>query len=278
LARAAAVGFVALTASRARAEETPRAPEAAADAQAALDDVITELERELETPIEPKVKVPLQFNLDRGLGPHDRTQPFFKLEPVLPLRLFEGWVLVTRTILRFGYRPDTMAATGGNWGLGDLNPTFFVSPRYGDVLRWGVGPDLEVPTATGQSTGTGKWSLGPSLGIVLRPKPWVFGLVVSNIWSFAGDPDRSAVTRFSLQYLLHYNFGSRWVLTSSPTMIANWKAKAGQVWEIPVGGGVGKTFGLEGRALQVSLQAYAFPVTDGPTWQLRLQLTYLVPD
>jgi hypothetical protein len=274
---AAALALVAFAAFGAQGDEASEGNRAGA--RVLLDDIVNDLDRELETPIEPKVRLPLQANLERGVGPYDRTQTFFKLEPVLPVRLIDGWVLVSRTIVRFGYKATPASPTGGAWGLDDVNPTLFVSPKYGNVVRWGIGPDIELPTATAQGIGTGKLSVGPALAIVLRPKPWVFGLIVSNVWSVAGAADRAAVNRLSLQYLLNYNFSSGWVLTSSPTITANWNAKTDQVWQVPVGGGVGRNFRLGWCALQPSVQAYAFAATGSgaPRWQLRVQLTYLIP-
>jgi hypothetical protein len=241
---------------------------------------ITELAAEAENPIEPTLKLPVQENLEFGQGPHDRTESLLKLEPVAPIMLAPRWAVVIRTIIPFEYKPDTSAATGGTFGLGDVNPTFFLSPHYGDHLQWGVGPDLELPTAGPSSLGSGKLSLGPSVAVVFKPKHWVFGVIASNIWSIAGDSSKSAVNELSVQYFVHYNLWNGWTLSTSPTMTAEWNAKSGDVWTIPVGAGVGKLFRFTTGAVHFTVQAYDYVATpsDGATWELRLEITFLRAD
>ncbi len=238
----------------------------------------TEVAAEAENLIEPTVKVPVQENLDFGQGSHDRTESLLKLEPVIPVMLAPRWAIVIRTIIPFEYEPDTSAATGGTFGLGDINPTFFLSPHYSDQFQWGVGPDLELPTAGPSSLGSGKLSLGPSAAIVFKPKHWVFGVIASNIWSIAGDSNKSAVNELSVQYFVHYNVWNGWTLSTSPTMTAEWNAKPGDVWTIPAGGGVGKLFRSANRAVHLAVQAYDYVATPagGATWELRLQATFLL--
>ena len=103
------------------------------------------------------------------------------------------------------------AATGGSSGLGDVNPTFFLTPARTGTFLWGFGPDFVLPTATQTSLGAGKWSVGPALALVFRPKPFSIAVIVSNVWSFAGASGKPSVNEGSLQYLLHYGFGRRLV-------------------------------------------------------------------
>src|SRR5262249_40392122 len=54
-------------------------------------------------------------------------------------------------------RERNSARTGGANGLGDLNPSFFLSPAHPGKLIWGVGPTFLLPTATDPTLGQGKW-------------------------------------------------------------------------------------------------------------------------
>jgi hypothetical protein len=48
-----------------------------------------------------------------------------------------------------------------------------------------------------------------------------------------------------LQWFLNYNLPDGWYFTASPIVTANWKAdKGGDVWTVPLGGGLGKLFRL----------------------------------
>ena len=60
-----------------------------------------------------------------------------------------------------------------------------------------------------------------------------------------------------LQPFINYNLPDGWYIASSPILTANWKAdKAGDVWTVPLGGGVGKLFRLGGLPINTSLAAY----------------------
>jgi hypothetical protein len=105
---------------------------------------------------------------------------------------------------------------------------------------------------------TGKWLAGPGFVTFLGAKPLriTTGFLLFNIWSFAGDENRSDVNAMTLQPLLNYNLPKGWYLTTSPLMTANWKAANDNRWTVPVGGGVGRIFEAGHQALNARLSAY----------------------
>jgi hypothetical protein len=60
---------------------------------------------------------------------------------------------------------------------------------------------------------------------------------------------------------------------------ANWKATAGNVGTVPVGGGVGRIFRLGFQPVNVAAQFYgnAAHPPNGSSWSMRLQITFLFP-
>ena len=54
------------------------------------------------------------------------------------------------------------------------------------------------------------------------------------------------------QYFINYNLDKGWYLSSSPIITANWKASNGNVWVVPVGGGVGRVFRLGFQPVNVT--------------------------
>jgi len=148
-------------------------------------------------------------------------------------------------------------------------------------LIWGAGPAFILPTATQQAVGTGKWSIGPAAVVLLQPDPWTFGVLASQVWSFAGPTNRSDVSLMTVQYFVSYNLAHAWYLTSSPVLTFNWKAASSEEWLVPFGGGVGKIFKLGKLPLNGSVQAfYNAHSSDATTlarWQARVQLTFLFP-
>lgn len=197
--------------------------------------------------------------------------------------------MISRTIAPIIYVPDLASGLGdiandpqgndGSFGLGDINQTFYLSPAAAGPLIWGVGPSLTLPTATGDSIGSEKWSAGPAAVVLSMPGHWVVGSLVRQLWSFAGDDDRKDVNQTLIQPFVNYNFPGGWYAVSSPIITANWKAKSDDTWTVPVGGGVGKIFKIRGQAMNASAQAYYNVESPefGPDWSIRLQLQFLFP-
>ena len=113
------------------------------------------------------------------------------IQPVYPLHLNPSWNLITRPILPVISQPPFFSGRelaaleevfgpgigDTEFGLGDLTPEFFFSPRKpiqlapGASLVWGLGPALQFPTATDDELGTGKWSAGPGFVVFLSDGP-----------------------------------------------------------------------------------------------------------
>ena len=110
-------------------------------------------------------------------------------------------------------------------GVGDLTPELFFSPTkpisFGDGLSmvWGVGPVFQLPTATDDKLGTGKYSAGPGFVTFFSAKPLhiTTGFLIFNIWSFAGDQDHADVNAMTLQPFANYNLADGWYLTTAPS-------------------------------------------------------------
>jgi hypothetical protein len=243
----------------------------------AADAPAPDLRREAQNPIANLISVPFQNNTTFGVPPYDRTQNILNIQPVIPVPLSDDLLLVTRTILPFVAQPDA----GGNgtiWGLGDLNPTFFFVPKTDSHVTWGLGPTFVLPTATSTQTGLGKWSIGPAGVVVVTSGQWVYGGLANQIWSFAGDESRPAVSQFLFQPFVNYNLAHGWYLTSSPIITANWNA-SGEKWTVPLGGGVGKLFKIGDQPVNTSLQLYWNAVTpdNAGDFTLRFQVQLLFP-
>lgn len=135
-----------------------------------------ELRKAAQNPIANLISLPVQENLNFGNGPADRTQSILNIQPVIPLSLSENWNLIVRWITPVIYQPlpvpqppgPPMQQTGVS-GLGDMNPSFFVSPKKSKVI-WGIGPTFVFPTATNTTyLGQGKLSMGPTVVALVQP-------------------------------------------------------------------------------------------------------------
>jgi hypothetical protein len=268
------------------------------------------LAKAVQNPVASLISVPFQNNTNFDIGPNNRTQNILNIEPVIPVRVSEKWNLIMRIITPVIYQPSIFSLVSqsstplnhlGTLGLGDMNPTFFLSPAKPKKLIWGVGPALVFPTATDDVLGQHKWSGGPSVVLLTQPGHWTFGALINNVWSFAGSnftgtapqllpcggctqpvgiSASSSVRQMLLQYFINYNLKKGWYIAWQPIITANWNArKAGDVWTVPVGGGIGRImkFGNQPVNLQAQFFANATYPRFGSPWSMRLQVALLYP-
>ncbi len=237
-----------------------------------------ELAKAAQNPIANMISVPLQNNINTGIGPDDETQNILNIQPVYPFSLGDDWNVITRTILPVISQPDFLTGDDRVNGLGDLNFTAFFSPSEASGLTWGVGPAFILPTATDDTLGPDRWSGGLAAIALTMPGNWVVGGMMSNVWSFAGSGDKD-VNFFTFQYFINYNLPNGWYLTTSPIITANWEADSGDQWTVPFGGGFGKIMKWGSQPVNAQLHAYnnvESPET-GADWQFRIQLQFLFP-
>ena len=96
---------------------------------------------------------------------------------------------------------------GSAFGLGDITYQGFITSKKSGAVSWGLGGSLAMPTHTDDRFGTNKWSAGPAAVMFATPGNWVIGLIVENIWSFAGDSDAGDVNVFSGQVAANLDEG-----------------------------------------------------------------------
>src|SRR5271165_877009 len=82
------------------------------------------------------------------IGPNDATQWDLNVQPVIPITLNKDWNLITRTIMPIINQPSPGPGIESAFGLGDINPTVFLSPKNSGKRIWGVGPTMTFPTAS----------------------------------------------------------------------------------------------------------------------------------
>jgi len=210
-----------------------------------------------KNPVADLISVPIENITNFNNGLYNRMDNTLSLQPVIPAALSENWLLITRIIQPITWQPYTDRESGGQFGLGDMNPTFFLAPRKPGDLIWGVGPAMVIPTATDSILGQGKISLGPSAVVLSQPGNWTIGALASSIWSVAGSESRPSVSRTSLQYFISYSLKDDWYLISAPTMVADWRAYQDDRWLIPVGGGIGKLIVLGESPIDLAASIYA---------------------
>ncbi len=237
------------------------------------------LRKAAQNPVASLISVPIQENWSFGIGPNDRVQNVMNVQPVIPFSLGKDWNLIVRWISPIIFQPVSSTQSEGVYGLGDMNPSFFVSPKKSKVI-WGAGPTFMLPTATNSHyLGQAKFSVGPTAVVLVQPGKWTVGGLWNDVWSVAGPSDRADVHQMVFQYFINYNLKKGWFLTWQPTLTANWKVEGDGRWNVPVGGGVGRIMKIGAQPVSVGVQFFGNVVhPDGASpWSFRAQFAMLFP-
>ena len=238
------------------------------------------LAKKSQNPIANMRSFKFQNNTNVGLGPDDSTQNMLNVMPILPFKLNEDILVITRTVMPIVSQPDflTPEDEGRINGLGDTTFSAFFSPMKSDVV-WGVGPIFLLPTATDDALGQEKWGGGASAILLDQPGRWVYGGIVSNVWSMGGGGDED-VNLFTLQYFVNYNFDDGWYLFTSPIITADWEADTDHRWTLPIGLGFGKLMKIGSQAMTAQISYYNNVITPddyGADYQIRAMLMFMFP-
>jgi len=241
-----------------------------------------ELAKLAQNPVGNLVSVPIQNNTNFNTGPQNGTQNILNIQPVYPIELNPEWNLITRTILPLVWQPGSAPGENTTFGLGDLQLSGFVSPSQPGPggLIWGAGAIAQMPTDT-NGLGNKNWGLGPTAVVLKLEKgnPWVYGLLVNNVWSLSSNERGGAYSNFLAQYFINYNFSGGTYISSAPVITANWKADSGQRWTVPFGAAVGHIFHLGKLPVNTQIGAYYNVVhpDNGANWQMRVQVQFMFP-
>ncbi|MFO1027556.1 MAG: hypothetical protein U1E70_20455 [Acetobacteraceae bacterium] len=245
------------------------------------DDDLTALAKKVENPLGTLYTFPFQGNTSFNSGPHRGIQEELDIQPVLPIHLNEDWNIITRTVLPVMWQPSQLPASSVPFGLGATTVSAFLSRRVPEAhLVWGVGPVVQLPTATSPSLGSSVWGLGPSVIGTYHGGPWVVGGMINNVFSLGGTPGLRG-TRYNLltvQPIINYNFKAGWFIGSIPLITADWRATGNNAWTLPLGGQVGRLIKLGGKVpVALILGAYynVLRPAYGATWQMRTQITLI---
>ena len=246
-----------------------------------------DLRAAVQNPVGAMYSLPLKLTMD--FGAPDGSAYFFNINPVIPVTVGD-WNLINRALIPAvvsvdGFIQGTPGIPEGfpskdrKTGLGDINYSLFFSPAKPSGFIWGLGPSINLPTASKDQLGSGKWSAGPTGVLLIQPKWGTYGGLVRQLWSFAGDDDRPSVNQMLIEPFINYNLDGGWYLISDMILTANWNASSSQRWTVPLGGGAGKLFKIGNQPINSRLEAYYNIVTPdaGPDWQVVFTFQFLFP-
>ncbi len=139
----------------------------------------------------------------------------------------------------------------------------------------GQAPLPSLPTG-GQNRGAEKWALGPAMGFVAHSQKLLWGVFNQNLFSFAGDSDRTDVYVSIFQPILNYGLGAGWSAgVSESTFTYDWESEE---WSsIPLGASLSRLVKSGGLPIQLSMQYEHDFARPGPRNTFRWTAKFLFP-
>ena len=235
-----------------------------------------DLAKKAANPIANMISIPMQLNLNFGIGDYDRSSQVFNIMPTIPFAV-STWNVINRIIIPIKNSPDN-AETGSTLGLGNTNYSMmFVPPiKGGSTFQWGFGPAFNIPTASDNRLGANDFAVGPAIVALVTPGHWVAGLTANQVWSYREGSD---ISQTFIQYFITYNINNGWYVNTNPMMVANNNAPEGEQWLVPVGLGGGKVFKVGSQPMKLQLQFYNNVVKPegAADWTIQIQYVLLFP-
>jgi len=167
--------------------------------------------------------------------------------------------------------PGTVADTGIN----DLLSEFLFSKKsdHHGPHHFGVGFATQLPTGSGDTLSSGKYSLGPAVEYEYTNDRFFMAIVAMQLWSVGGDSERKDVNMMMIKPRLTYDLNEKWKAIYIPYGIKiYWDKPSGQSVYFPLGGGVQRQFNIGSRESAFSMQLFKYVVRPdkGPEHDFRL--------
>ena len=186
----------------------------------------------------------------------------FWLRYAKPFSLGGDWLMrASLPINSFPTLPDGDKETG----LGDLNVfAAYLFDTGNPAVSFGLGPQINAPTATKDELGSEKWSAG--LANVLfdaRSAKFQYGYLLTWMASFAGEEDRADVNIGAFQPFAMYQLGKGRYLRSTGIWAYNFETDN---YSVPVGIGIGQVIPKGKTVYNVFVEPQWSVADKGPGW------------
>ena len=252
----------------------------------AFADAAAEMARKLQNPLANIKSVMTDNNIDFDVGNDDGTGFGMQLQPVYAIDLPEkGFTLIPRAVIPIVHvepgsdkgflPPPDPSATESVSGISDSVVQLFYAPYTDGDWKWGVGPQVSLPTATDDALKGPQWGGGLAGVLVGNLTPELsFAGIVANHW---GENDFNTMM---IQPMLFYNFAPGKAIAYNAVITADWNADSSDRWTVPIGLSWNQTIDMGGgHGFDYMIGPYynvARP--DGaPRWQIRFMINWLFP-
>jgi hypothetical protein len=237
-----------------------------------------DLADKLANPVASLISVPIQNNLDYGIGAYQGSKYTINVQPVVPFSLGKNLNLITRYIIPIVDQSDLSEENSSLFGLSDATLSAFFSPKKNrNGIIWGAGPAFLVPIGTDDLLSTRKWGLGPTALVLHQAKGVTVGFLVNQLWSIAGDEDRSDINQMFLQPFLSHAWKSGASLGINSEMTFDWQNNTNTIFLNPYVSGITK-LGTQTISLSIGPRIpLAAPSGQEPDFGLRATLSLVFP-
>jgi len=255
-------------------------------------DAAAEMARKLQNPLANIKAIMTDNTVAFDTGDDGGTSYGVQLQPVYAIDMPEyGFTFIPRAVIPvLGLEPGTKTPITGEdghpipsgsssvFGLGDSFLQFFFAPHIKSNWKWGVGPQLSLPTHTDRDLKGPEWGAGVAAVITGGiTEDLSFSGIVGNHWSFDGRYSTATI-----QPLLMYNINAipGAYMGYNAVISVDWKADSNNAWTVPLGLSVGRTFDMgDGHGLDLSIGPYwNVERPDGAAkWALRFGVSWVFP-
>jgi hypothetical protein len=242
--------------------------------KAQAQDDAAELAKKLANPIASLISMPMQNNLDHGIGKTKGSRYTLNIQPVIPLSIGKNLNLITRTILPVVSQHNITGYGQSQSGIGDIVFSGFFSPKNGkNGITWGAGPVILLPIGSSGLT-VDQFGFGPTVVALKQTGGWTYGGLVNQIWGTKSAPKLS---QFYLNPFLAYNWKSGAGITAQLDWTHNWSSGKSNVFFIPMFSGL-TSFGKQKVSLAVGPRInIAAPESVRSKFGIRAGLTLIFP-
>jgi hypothetical protein len=169
--------------------------------------------------------------------------------------------------------PGTESATG----ISDTLSAFLMSKEreHHGPHHFAYGLATQFPTASDDTLGSGKWSLGPAIEYEYHNNRFYAAFVALQLWSVAGDADRKDVSMLMIKPMVTYDLGKQWKAVYMPYGVSvYWNKPASDAVYLPLGGGLQRDFRIGSLEMAASVQFFSYVVRPpkGSEYDLRFML------
>ena len=242
-----------------------------------------EIAKELANPNTPlaSLNFKFQYRTYKGDLPNadDQEGTTLLFQPVFPFPLANGDVVFFRPAIPLQF--DQPVFNSGKLdfdsesGLGDITFDLAYGRTTKTGLLWAAGIVSTIPTATEDTLGADRWTLGPEFLIGKLTKTYVLGAFPNHQWDIGGDGD-AEINLTTTQFFVSILPGGGWNYGTSPIMSYDWESEE---WTVPLNFNFGRTVIMGGRPWKLSAEFNYYveqPDAFGPEWMIGLNVTPVV--